>query len=224
MILNIDTALESATIAIGKEGTMIAAAENLRQQDHAAWLHKAINNLLQETGCAVNDLKAVAVTEGPGSYTGLRVGMASAKGLCYALNIPLITVGTLKLMAASAMADITESAQPKWVAPLIDARRQEVFAAIYDDQLKEVMTPQAMILEKNSFSDFLDKNALWFLGSGAAKWQKQCEHPNAKFLSSAISPAVFCNLTYDCFLRNDFATLAYTEPVYLKDFYTHPKK
>jgi len=223
-ILNIDTSTESAGIYLSADGQLVSSAVNHQQIDHASWLHKAIGGLLGDAGCTMQDLRAIGVTEGPGSYTGLRVAMASAKGFCFALDIPLITIGTLRLMAASALEAARHAAEPLLFCPLIDARRREVFTAVFDEGLIELMAPEAMILEPDSFSKWLVQSKTWFFGSGAAKWKEVCTHPHAVFNDVAISGNAFSELTYYAFLRGDFATLAYTEPVYLKEFYTHPKK
>jgi tRNA threonylcarbamoyladenosine biosynthesis protein TsaB len=225
LILNIDTATETAGVFLAKEGVLINSYTNYRQNDHASWIHVAIEKLMKDSGYSFQDLEAVAVTQGPGSYTGLRVGMATAKGLCYTLSIPLITESTLKLMAATAVAglNILPEPRPSLFCPLIDARRMEVFTAVFTSQLEELVAPSAMILNENSFEKLLATDIVMFFGSGAAKWEKLCHHINARFEMIMPGGKEFSLLSYSKFLLGDFADLAYAEPVYLKEFYTHPK-
>lgn len=225
LILNIDTSTETAGIFLSSDGILISSALNPRQNDQAAWIHTAIDKLIRGAGYQMKDLKAVAVVGGPGSYTGLRVGMATAKGICYALSIPLIMENTLELMAASAVSQSQNLNIPQSAifCPLIDARRMEVFTAIYDSLLTELLSPRALVLEENSFEPWLTKSPILFFGSGAAKWQGVCHHSQAYFEPVFFSGEQFVSRTYSKFLRNEFTVLAYAEPVYLKEFYTHPK-
>jgi tRNA threonylcarbamoyladenosine biosynthesis protein TsaB len=133
LILNIDTATETGGICIAEEGKTLAMAVNPEQKDHASWLHPAVEKIMRDAGCGMKDLQAVAVTAGPGSYTGLRVGMAAAKGFCYALGIPLITENTLKVMALAAK---EQAPGDGLLCPMIDARRMEVFTAVYQNDLE----------------------------------------------------------------------------------------
>ena len=225
LILNIDTSTETAGIFLSSDGQLLASALNPRQNDQAAWIHTAIDKLMRGAGYQMKDLKAVAVVAGPGSYTGLRVGMATAKGICYALDIPLIIENTLELMAASAIAQSKNLKIPQSaiLCPLIDARRMEVFTAVYDSTLVELLSPRAMVLDDASFDTWLTQSPVLFFGSGAAKWQQVCHHSQAYFEAVVFSGEQFVLRTYSKFLRNEFTVLAYAEPVYLKEFYTHPK-
>ena len=225
LILHIDTSTETAGIFLSSEGLLLSSALNPTQNDQAAWIHTAIDKLMRDAGYHMKDLKAVAVVAGPGSYTGLRVGMATAKGICYALDIPLITENTLELMAASAFIKLRYLPIPQTsiFRPLIDARRMEVFTALYDSLLVELLSPRAMVLEENSFETWLTQGPIFFFGSGAAKWQQVCHHSKAYFVPVLFSGEQFVSRTYSKFLRNEFTVLAYAEPVYLKEFYTHPK-
>lgn len=225
LILNIDTATETAGVYLADKGVLIASSVNQQQNDHAAWIHTAIEKLMKAAGHTMNELKAIAVTAGPGSYTGLRVGMATAKGLCYALKIPFITESTLKLLASSAIAFVRKHklAQTNLYCPLIDARRMEVFTAVYNEQLEEIIKPNALILTENSFAERLSSGTICFFGSGSGKWQKISTHINARFEMVKIDGNEFALLSYKKFLCNEFTALAYAEPVYLKEFYTYPK-
>jgi tRNA threonylcarbamoyladenosine biosynthesis protein TsaB len=223
-ILLIDTAEQQAQVILAKEDAVVGAAQNEQMTNHAAFVQTAIANLLQQAGISPKDLAAVAVTEGPGSYTGLRVGMASAKGLCYALQIPLITIGTLELMTASAIEQHRQPAEEYWYCPMIDARRMEVFTAIFDNQLHTVEEAQPMILDMQSFAEKLLQQKTVFFGSGAAKWQAVCNHENAFFESFNISPGCFARLGFNKFMTQTFADVAYAEPQYLKPFFSTQKR
>lgn len=217
LLLNLDTSLETAGIYLAADGRILAAAVNESQNDHASWIHQAIQEMMSASSVRPADLEAVAVTAGPGSYTGLRVGMATAKGLCFALEIPLITLNTLTVLAAGLY---EQWSNPEWACPMIDARRMEVFTAVYDPGLKQIQPPAAIVLEANSFTDILNRNKVIFFGSGAAKWKKICPSPNALFYEEAVSARPMAALAEAAFRQGHFASLAYTEPVYLKEFYT----
>jgi tRNA threonylcarbamoyladenosine biosynthesis protein TsaB len=229
LILNIDTATDQASICISKEGLPIGIRVNGEQRDHAAWIQMAISELLKELSLTMQDLQAVAVTEGPGSYTGLRVGMATAKGLCYALEIPLITVSTLKAMAYGAKMQWLplqkQHNQPVLLCPMIDARRMEVFTAVYDEALNEVVAPNALILDAFSFTKTLHNEWLVCFGNGAGKWVNISRYPNVLFINEKIDIAKsLAKIAIDLYLQGIFADLAYAEPVYIKEFYSYTKK
>ncbi|HEX5652027.1 MAG TPA: tRNA (adenosine(37)-N6)-threonylcarbamoyltransferase complex dimerization subunit type 1 TsaB [Chitinophagaceae bacterium] len=218
LILNIDSALETASVCLSEKLDCMGQLSNGDQKDHAAWLHEAIRQLLLQSGKLVKDLEAVAVSIGPGSYTGLRVGLSTAKGLCYALGIPLITVETLKLMAFAVKEEAKEL-----ICPLIDARRMEVYTALYDNEMTEKQQPRAMIIDENSFSHLLSNHNLTFCGSGQKKLKKLITNDNASWTDS-ISTALHLSLIADQYFREGkFADLAYTEPLYIKDFHTGHK-
>ena len=214
LILNIDTALEHASVCITKNGTPLAFAHNESQHDHAAWLHVCIDKLFSELNSTIDEVSAVAVTIGPGSYTGLRVGLAAAKGFCYALNKPLITVGTLELMAY-ALRDKTEDL----ICPLIDARRMEVYAAVYDRQMTEIMAPSAIILNEESFNEFVNSAKVLFTGSGITKLKHLMKNVNASFVDSNATAAHLGEISGLLFEQKQFADAAYVTPLYIKDFY-----
>jgi tRNA threonylcarbamoyladenosine biosynthesis protein TsaB len=153
IILNIDTAVETASICLARESMPIKFAENRNQSDHAAWLHPALQKLATDAGIGIHEFDAIAISIGPGSYTGLRVGLAAAKGMCFALDIPLISVNTLKMMAYT-----TRNEAADLFCPLIDARRMEVFTAVYDRNFTQFIDPKAMIIDSNSFDSILSSN------------------------------------------------------------------
>lgn len=226
LLLHIDTALTTAAIFLSDNGRQLAYETNNSQNDHASWIQPAIQRLLNNAGVKAVDLKAVAVVAGPGSYTGLRVGMATAKGICYALNLPLITIDTLFLMANGAKLAMNGDDLPVngLLCPMIDARRMEVFTALYNPQLGVYMDAQAMILDADSFATQLSEHSILFFGNGSDKWKQVCQHVNARFISFSYQPAALINTTYSKFLLREFTALAYAEPVYIKEFYIHPKK
>lgn len=219
LILNIDTALETASVSIAKEGKVLEQAVSAEQKDHAAWLHPAVNILLQKTGILLHQLDAVAVSIGPGSYTGLRVGLSAAKGFCYALNIPLLTIGTLESIAESMKEKAIDL-----VCPLIDARRMEVYAAVYDKNLTQIAAPYTCIIDGSSFSQFLSSHYVLFCGNGSKKLQIVLANPYAAFTPDGATTDAFARLSQKCLLENKFADLAYTEPLYLKEFYSPARK
>lgn len=230
LILNIDTATELASICLSKGDEPVMTLTNNDQKDHAGWIQQAIQQLFKETGYAMEQLQAVAVTEGPGSYTGLRVGLATAKGLCYALNIPLITENTLLVMAYAAREKWISSAensttQSILLCPMIDARRMEVFSALYNFDLKIVMTPNVLILDEFSFKEELNNSIILFFGSGAGKWKHVSNYSNAYFnIEITFLASFLCKLAAARLSKQQFTDLAYAEPVYLKEFYTYIKK
>ena len=222
LILTIDTATSQASVSLSFEGKLLAEKLNSHSMDHAAWLHVAARELLQTEHhyYTLQDLSAVAAVAGPGSYTGLRVGMSAAKGLCYALQIPLISLNTLKAMADATNQEISSS---QLLCPMLDARRMEVFAALYDASLQELIPPSPMILEKDSFSVWLNKHEIIFFGSGSSKWKSLTTDPNALFAEWFYKPADLAKMSYKAFLMYEFSDLAYAEPFYLKDFYSPVK-
>jgi len=214
-ILNIDTALESASLCISNDDETISFYENEKQRDHAAWVQPTIKKMMEEKGIRLKDLGAIAVSKGPGSYTGLRIGLSSAKGLAYALNIPLIAISTLDMMAASAC-DINTD----FICPLIDARRMEVYTAVYDKSSARIVEPQAIVLNESSFSDILNSHSVTFFGSGNTKFREITKSQNAFFDNIKSDARNLIKISNKRFLIKDFNTLAYTEPVYIKEFYT----
>jgi len=214
-ILVIQTALDEAFACLSREGAVAAIRHSIERKDHAAFLHPAIDALLHESGLAPAGLDAVAVIDGPGSYTGLRVGMACAKGLCLALSIPLVTINTLDWMAASAPRD-----DEAWTCPMIDARRMEVFTALYDAEGRRIQDPLALVLSPDSFSDILLSRTVRFFGSGAAKWQGITPYPSALFPDIPARPDAAAAAAWTRYLHSDFADLAYAEPFYGKAFHS----
>ena len=221
LILNIDTATETASIALAEDGKALSILTNDAPKEHAAWLHTAVQGILSETGTRMGDLAAVAVTSGPGSYTGLRVGMAAAKGFCYALDIPLITESTLKVMAFAAHEQL---AGTSLLCPMIDARRMEVFTAIYRPDMSEVLPATAMIIDEHSFEEHLAHQSMSFFGAGSDKCKPLMNSPHARFEKVDHHSGYLGILSFLRYLQKEFTGLAYSEPVYTKEFYTHTRK
>lgn len=215
LILTIDTAVEGASVCLAREGDVVACQENPSQKDSAAWIQPALHELVKEYGITWQHLDAIAVSAGPGSYTGLRVGMSTAKGLCYALGIPLITIGTLKMMALAALDEDADL-----LCPMIDARRMEVFTALYNKQLEEVVAPHSLILTPGSFGELVAKHRVVFFGNGSPKFAPLAQHPNARFATLASSARHLAPLAHKQFTHKAFADLAYAEPYYGKEFFS----
>ena len=219
LILNIDTASENAHVSLAKEGEVLHVLSSELQKEHASFLQTAIQRLTKVANINLKEIDAVAVTAGPGSYTGLRVGFASAKGLCYALKRPLITIGTLEVLTVSALQLHPPVADENILfCPMIDARRAEVFTAIYQNDLTLHLQPCAMILDEFSFKKELSESRILFFGSGSEKWKNLCNYPNAIFTSVSVLPESFSKSSNFLFSEKKFTDLAYSEPFYLKEF------
>lgn len=222
LLLNIDAAVASASVCLADGDTVLDTATNPSGKESAAWLHTAVQAILLKNDIPIHKIEAVAVSAGPGSYTGLRVGMATAKGLCYALKIPLIAVSTLRMMAASAQSSATVG---QLLSPMIDARRMEVFTALYDERLNEMMPPVNLVLDERSFDPWLEKYRILFFGNGGPKAAALISHRCASFANVETSAAHMAGLSHQKFALHQFADLAYTEPFYGKAFYSPaPKK
>lgn len=218
LILSIDTSTKLGSIAIARDGIPVEKMLNNQQRDHAAWVHPAINNLLSGLSISIKELDAIAVSGGPGSYTGLRVALATAKGLCFVLNIPLIIENSLKIIASGLLKD--QVAGPgQLICPMIDARRMEVFTAIYTADLGEISSPQSLILQEDSFGDFLSTQKIVFSGDGAGKFEKIVRSPNAVFPNRDADAADLSPLAEERFQRQEFDDLTYSSPVYVKSFH-----
>ena len=217
-LLCIDTATGKAQVSAWRDGSVLQALYNDAQKDHAAFLQPALQQLAKEAGMGMKDIDAVAVNAGPGSYTGLRVGMASAKGLCYALRIPLITLNGLELLTASLKTQLTDIRATDLFCPMIDARRMEVFTAVYDAEMKTILEPCAVVLDENSFKEHCENQRTFFFGNGSGKFKNIISHPTACFEDIEILPAAMGAMAADRFEKNQFADLSYSEPFYIKEF------
>ena len=218
LILNIDTAVDVASVCLAKDGQALSIVKNESQNDHASWLHIAIKEIFEKNNLELGLVDAIAVTGGPGSYTGLRIGMATAKGICFALNKPLISLNTLLVMANGAKEESTEL-----LCPMIDARRMEAFTAVYTKDLKIVKEPAAITLNENSFAEYLSKNSICFFGNGSNKFHAIEKSSQAFFSDIKTDASSMISLSGKSFTEKKFADLAYAEPLYLKEFYTPVK-
>jgi len=222
-IINIESSTEVCGVSLSKKGEIIDFKENTEGRNHARLLALYIQDIMAKNHIDFKQLNGIAVSKGPGSYTGLRIGVSIAKGLCYAQGIPLIAVSSLQ-----AMSDYLRLNKFKYnlpdnnkllFAPMIDARRMEVYTASYDINNKEIKPVCAKILDKNSFREELDNHSVVFFGNGSEKAKKVITHPNAFFVPDIICSSKFMNnLSYQSFIDKDFVDIAYFEPFYLKDF------
>jgi len=213
-ILNIETSTKNCSVSVTKNGKLLTLKEiNNGNYSHAEKLHPLIEAVLIENNIAYKDLKAIAVGKGPGSFTGLRIGVSAAKGLCFALNIPLIAINSLEILAHAI--DI----QKGFIISLIDARRMEVYASVYTSKFEQIENIQAKIIDKGSFQEYLAKGNVHFVGDGAEKLKALCSQNTAKFYTNLLPSARdMAKLSYYKYKKNDIEDVAYFEPFYLKDF------
>lgn len=220
VILNIETSTEVCSVALTAEGAILCHFEEYKPMSHATALSDFIKNALDHLARHDMRLDAVAVSIGPGSYTGLRIGLSEAKGLAYALDVPLIGVNTLQLMAVQVLFGAQDPLPDDIVfVPMIDARRMEVYTAAYSLALEPVMTPRPLILDSDSYSSLLENGPVIFFGNGSDKASGVINHPNAKFLSGIQPLATGMQALADrAWRQGDFLDLAYSVPSYLKEF------
>ncbi len=219
IILHIETATENCSVALSKGDQLIGIMEESKGLSHAEKLIPFIDQLLQKAELKPSDLNAIAVSIGPGSYTGLRIGASTAKGLCYALDIPIITIPTLLSITIGAIEDKFDYEGPFLFAPMIDARRMEVFTALYkpDWELKNEI--HAEIIEEDSFSEILEHNRIIFCGNGMPKCKEiLSKHPNAIFSDAPLSAKNMIKPAFQMFDNEQFDDVAYFEPFYLKEY------
>lgn len=227
LLLNIDTATDHASVCISRDETVLGLRESTEQKNHASFVQPAIQQLLLQCGHQLKDMDAIAVTAGPGSYTGLRVGLASAKGICYALGKPLILVSTLEVMAQAVISHYQRAGQlinsSTLLCPMIDARRMEVFTAVYDGSLTELVAAHALIIDVHSFSSLLSDRPVIFSGNGHQKLQGLSSSPNASFLKVQHNASHLAIRALTAYHSTRFADLAYSEPLYVKEFFNQTK-
>ena len=223
LILNIDTATTIGSVCLSRDGQPLQTLYNDQQKDHAATMVLFVQEIMKTQDVTPAQLDAIAVSAGPGSYTGLRVGVATAKGLCYAWDKPLIAISTLEMMAQGLMQELQD--REAYYCPMLDARRMEVYTAIYDSHLSNVMDPQALILTPDAFEAQLNQHKTYFFGDGSEKWQQlSAPHPNAVFVPYQVSAAHLSMLSKNAFEHKYFVDLAYFSPFYLKPFHFTSKK
>jgi tRNA threonylcarbamoyladenosine biosynthesis protein TsaB len=220
-ILCIETATTNCSIALSVNGSVAVLVEdNSKQFSHAERLHTFIEQILVDAKISKNSLDAIAVSKGPGSYTGLRIGVSAAKGLCFALDIPLISIPTLESLALQVKPNKGR------IVSMLDARRMEVYSAIFSSEGNQIRETQAEILTETSFTNLLEEGSVLFIGTGVEKFEPICQHKNAIFLNDKLPSAYqMATLAEAKYKISDIENVAYFEPYYLKDFLTTvPKK
>lgn len=223
-ILNIETSTDVCSVAASQDGAVIFQESERSGPNHAVRLGTFVDEALSFIDSHAIPLDYVAVSGGPGSYTGLRIGVSMAKGVCYGMEVPLVSVPTLELLCVPVLLykDIEDDAL---LCPMIDARRMEVYAAVYDRALRELRPVQADIIDEHSYGEFLDKHPVYFFGNGAAKCKEVLHHPNARFLDGIEPLAKYMfPLAEKRIAREEFEDVAYYVPFYLKDFVAKPAR
>lgn len=251
-ILLIETSTELCSVALGENGAVTAYRESSVPKSHASMTAVFIDEVLKDRGIAAKDLSAVCVSEGPGSYTGLRVGVSTAKGLCFGAKLPLLSVGTLEILVNQAVCSCihpaansktqtevndcplqvigsktqtedncgyeNEAAGIDYIVPMIDARRMEVYTAVFNGEGKRLTDTEAKIIDENSFADILGQGKVLFIGDGAEKCRSAITHPNALFCSTFPKASAMAELAGTELKEKRFKDVAYFEPFYLKEF------
>lgn len=218
ILLHIETSTTNCSVSISNKSKVVALVEqNDAGYSHAENLHLFIIEALKTAGLKTSDLDAISVSKGPGSYTGLRIGVSTVKGICFALDKPLIAVDTLEVLARQYQ---LENEDTSYIVPLIDARRMEVYSAVYNSSYNQLRATEAEIIDSNSFAAYLDHAKVYFIGDGAAKCKGVIEHQNAIFQEKVHYPSAneMAVIATEKYKVDDFENLAYFEPFYLKDF------
>ncbi len=220
IILNIETSTKNCSVSIAREGQIIGFKELVDlKYSHAEKLHPFISEAATEAAISLDQIEAVAVSKGPGSYTGLRIGVSAAKGLAFAYDVPLISINTLQSLAMSIQVD------DGVVIPMLDARRMEVYSAVFDANFKQVRDIEAEIIDEDSFRNYLEQGTVYLLGDGAHKCKAVIAHANAVFIDEKFPSAKeMATLSYKKYIDSDLEDVAYFEPFYLKDFIANKEK
>lgn len=230
LILNLESSTEICSASLSRDGKVIDLIENDEGQNHARLLSVFVDELMNRNKIAFKELNAVAVSKGPGSYTGLRIGVSLSKGICYANQIPLIAVSPLQAMSSHVITtlkdDLITNDENVLFCPMIDARRMEVYTALFNQSNQEIEPISAKVIDNSSFSTYLDNHKILFFGNGSAKCKDKINHPNALFIDQIKTSAQFmCLLAQEAYENKQFEDVAYFEPFYLKDFIAGiPKK
>lgn len=216
LILNIETATTNCSVSLGENGRAIFTKEINKGFTHSENLHRFISDVLKETKITPQQLNAIAISKGPGSYTGLRIGVSAAKGLCYALNIPMISINTLHIISAIAI----QKNNADLLCPMLDARRMEVYTALYDRELNEIRQTEALIIDENSIQSFATENNICFFGDGMPKCKELLGQFKQHLFLEGIIPSAeaMTAISHKLFGQKYFEDVAYFEPFYLKDF------
>ena len=224
LILNLETATTVCSVSLAKDGHLLAFKEQNGDYSHAENLTLFIEDVYKQAGIKLHDVDAIAVSKGPGSYTGLRIGVSTAKGLCYSLDKPLIAINTLQHISLALSKE--NGKEGLLFCPMLDARRMEVYCAFFDSCNNEIIPTSAEIIDEHSFSDLLKKNVVYFFGGGAAKCKNLLSaNKNAIFIDDVIPSAKnMVSLSEQAFINRQFEDVAYFEPFYLKDFVAGKKK
>tara|TARA_B110000881_G_scaffold153456_1_gene136362 strand:+ start:98 stop:775 length:678 start_codon:yes stop_codon:yes gene_type:complete len=221
-ILHIDTTTKKCSVALAQDGELMIQKELLSEEfSHSEQLHPFIEEVLKESGLKSSSLSAIAISKGPGSYTGLRIGVAAAKGLCFALDLPLIALNTLEIMVQP-----YEVSPYSFIIPMLDARRMEVYTAIFDETKKWIQETTAEVLTENTFTSIVNEQSCLIIGDGAIKFKTLYPKINASYSNEIHYPVAkdMITLAWKKFNAKEFEDLAYFEPFYLKDFQTTPPK
>ena len=221
-ILHIDTTTKKCSVALAQDGELMIQKELLSEEfSHSEQLHPFIEEVLKESGLKSSSLSAIAISKGPGSYTGLRIGVSAAKGLCFALDLPLIALNTLEIMVQP-----YEVSPYSFIIPMLDARRMEVYTAIFDETKKWIQETTAEVLTENTFTSIVNEQSCLIIGDGAIKFKTLHPKINASYTNEIHYPVAkdMITLAWKKFNAKEFEDLAYFEPFYLKDFQTTPPK
>jgi len=220
-ILNLETATTNCSVSISQNNKMVCLKENNAvSYPHSEQLHVFIKEVLEEASLSFTDLDAIAVSKGPGSYTGLRIGVSAAKGLCFSLDIPLISVPTLQSMAYQ-----VNALQEEVIIPVLDARRMEVYSSVFNSDYNEVRETTAEVINENTFSEYVAPSKVHLVGSGAEKCKEVLKYANILFDASIVPSAKeMAQISFKKFREGSFEDVAYFEPYYLKDFVLQTKK
>ena len=220
ILLHIETATPVCSVALTQDDRILAIRETSEKNSHSQVVTVFIDEMLKECGLEPMQLDAVAVSKGPGSYTGLRIGVSTAKGICWALDKPLISVGTPEAMAMGMRQKYSQpESLPILFAPMIDARRMEVYTGLFDEDLNNILPVYAAIIDENTFEEFIEDHIICFAGDGAEKCEAVLKHPNFRFINDFDASATYmAPLAVAKFAAGNFEDVAYFEPYYLKDF------
>jgi tRNA threonylcarbamoyladenosine biosynthesis protein TsaB len=218
-IILIETSTALCSVALAENGTVTAYRESSAPKAHASLTAVFVQEVLAERGLSLNDCDAICVSMGPGSYTGLRVGLSTAKGICFGAKIPLIAINTLAILAQQGKCE-----QCDLIIPMIDARRMEVYSCIYNNNQERISPIVPTILDENSYKSQLESGKVLFIGDGCAKFERIISHPNARFISVHPKAEAMSQLAMNKLIKKEFEDVAYFEPFYLKDFVPGPKK
>ena len=217
-IILIETSTALCSVALAENGEIRTYKESSAPKAHASLTAVFIQEMLDESGLTLADCDAVCVSKGPGSYTGLRVGVSTAKGLCFGSGKPLLAVGTLDTLVAQSLSSAGENVAYKYIIPMIDARRMEVYTAVFTPEGRQITETAPAIIDENSFSKELEEGAVLFIGDGAGKCADVIRHPNAHFLQCHPKASAMLSPALKAYKEKRFEDVAYFEPFYLKEF------